>query len=389
MKVALIGLGKVGYSYANVLHKHGFQVIGIENNEKLCKQLQKQAPYQIQQSIDTSISNCDLIIVIVQTPSLPTKKFDLSYVEEAVKNCSFYLKDSVPIIVSSTINVGDIEKLKKHWKNMVYSPLMIAQGQVESDIENPNYVLIGADSSVDEQKTRQMWSKIVSDKVPYIITSTRNMEAIKLTFNFFLCAKISLLNTLSDFCEQYGVDYQVIGEALKRDPRLAGSKWWNEIGLGSGIGFGGPCFPRDIANWSASTNHNSLVKSVLSINSQRIKKSVNLILSLKANPIALLGTTFKPNTPLKIESQSLKILLHLRKAGVTVYPHDPSIDSKADLKHVLSISEIVFVAVPWDEYRNLEPKDFKATQIVVDPWRIYYHKKLPCRHYMFGVGWRK
>jgi len=389
VKVAVVGLGKVGHPLATVLSRHGFEVCGIEISEERIDQLSKIANYKIYNKPGEFLRECEIVFVIVQTPSVPSGKFDLKYVESAVKDVSRYLMPDAIITICSTINVGDIEKLRKYWKNIAYTPLMIALGRVEEDLEKPEYVLIGSDDPKITEVLRSVWKKIVGDNVPFIETSTRNMEIIKLTFNFWLPAKISLLNSTAIFCEKYNGDFRVVAEALKHDTRLAGKRWWNEFGAGAGIGFGGPCFPRDIRNWEAHLPENVLVKAVERINVEMVERSVNLIRSFGKKNVVFLGVTYKAGTNLTVDSQALKILEQLKKfKDLNIYVYDPTQPSRfSSAKEAVKMGEVIFIAVPWLEFARLEPHDFREDQIVIDPWRVLVDKKLPCKHYAYGIGW--
>lgn len=390
-KVAVVGLGKVGYPLATVLQRHGFQVYGIEVDEERCKQLVNETRYQIFKKPGEFLQNCDFVFVIVQTPSLETGKFNLKYVEDAIKSIKQYLHPNTVIAVCSTINVGDMQKLQKHWSRIAYIPLMIAQGRIERDLEHPEYVLIGSDDPQITRKLHWVWQQFVQEETPFIETSARNMEIIKLTFNFWLPAKISLLNSTAIFCEKYSGDYREVANALKHDKRLAGKRWWDEFGSGAGIGFGGPCFPRDVRNWEAHLPDNVLVKAVEEINEEQVKKSIRLIESLNLRKIVFLGITYKARTNLTVDSQALKIIegvKQLNNREIRVYdPTQPGQFKTAE--EAIKESDIVFIGVPWQEFVELQPHNFRKGQIVIDPWRILVGKKLPCKHYAFGVGWVK
>lgn len=387
-KVAVVGLGKVGHPLATVLQRHGFQVYGVEVSEERYKQLVNEAKYQIFKKTGEYLQNCDFVFMIVQTPSLETGKFDLKYVENAIKSIKQYLRPNTVIAVCSTINVGDIQELQKHWSRIAYTPLMIAQGRIERDLEHPEYVLIGSDHPQIMRKLRWVWQQIVPEETPFIQTSARNMEIIKLTFNFWLPAKISLLNSTAIFCEKYSGNYREVANALKHDKRLAGERWWDEFGGGAGIGFGGPCFPRDVRNWEVHLPDNVLVKAVEKINLEQVERSIKLIESLNLRKIVFLGITYKAGTNLVIESQAIKIIegvKQLNNREIMVYdPTQPGQFKTAE--EAIKEGDIIFIAVPWQEFAELQPHNFRKNQIVIDPWRILVDKKLPCKHYAFGIG---
>ena len=67
-----------------------------------------------------------------------------------------------------------------------------------------------------------------------------NAELAKISVNAFVTTKITFANMLAEICAAIpGGDVDVVSDALGLDSRI-GRKY-----LTGGLGFGGPCFPRD------------------------------------------------------------------------------------------------------------------------------------------------
>ena len=127
----------------------------------------------------------------------------------------------------------------------------------------------------------------------------------------------------------------------------------------------------------------------------------------KKDIIVILGLSYKPNTPLTVESQSVMLARILAKKGFRILLHDPmaSNDSIEELtnysnaKHVKSLEECIqagtffVLATPWDDYKNLLPKDFTKNGgsriTILDCWRVMkknfkpYNKKI--RYIQWGI----
>ncbi|NIU38503.1 hypothetical protein GWN65_00595 [Candidatus Bathyarchaeota archaeon] len=58
------------------------------------------------------------------------------------------------------------------------------------------------------------------------------------------------------------------------------------------------------------------------------------------------------------------------------------------MRNCVHDGEIVFIAVPWSEFSELEPEDFNEAQIIIDPWRVLRNKKLPCKYVAYGLKWK-
>jgi len=69
----------------------------------------------------------------------------------------------------------------------------------------------------------------------------QSAELIKHAANSFLATKVSFVNALSVICEMTGADVDKVAEGMGMDKRI-GSTF-----LRAGVGFGGFCFPKDLA----------------------------------------------------------------------------------------------------------------------------------------------
>jgi UDPglucose 6-dehydrogenase len=67
-----------------------------------------------------------------------------------------------------------------------------------------------------------------------------NAELAKIAINTFVTTKIAFANLVGDLCEKLpSGDAAVALDAMASDPRIG------SLALKAGLGFGGPCFPRD------------------------------------------------------------------------------------------------------------------------------------------------
>lgn len=379
-KVAVVGLGKIGLPLAQLLTRHGFEVKGVETNlEKLGG---VRLPFQVSGKPTERLKMCDIVFIIVPTPSLPNGKFSLEFVRAALADARPHLGDETIVAICSSVNVGDIEQLRSLWGNMAYTPLMVAQGTVAKNLEFPEYVLIGSDNPEVAEKLKDLWAKIVPEETPFVATSTRNMEIIKIATNFLLPTKIVLANLIGELCEQCKGDFDEVVQALRLDTRLSGARLWK-----AGLGFGGPCFPRDVRNFYVHLRKNRLAEVVLSENIRQIRRSVNLIGQQKKQHVAILGITYKPGVSLTDDSQALEIARSLKDLGFDVSVYDPTQKHGfPNAKECIKKNELIFLAVPWEEFEQLKPEDFRKDQVVIDPWRILRHRELPCKYIAYGVG---
>ncbi|MCX6731071.1 MAG: UDP-glucose/GDP-mannose dehydrogenase family protein, partial [Candidatus Roizmanbacteria bacterium] len=123
---------------------------------------------------------------------------------------------------------------------LCYSPELIALGSVVHNITYPDFLLIGESERKTGDKVKQL-RKYICDNDPIIIhTNWINAELIKLSLNAYITTKISFANMIARISERIvGADSDIILNAIGQDSRI-GTKY-----LKGGLGFGGPCFPRD------------------------------------------------------------------------------------------------------------------------------------------------
>lgn len=377
MRIAVVGLGKIGLQFALVSAEANHDVVGVEKNKERIREVKPEL--YVQEKL--LLKDREIVFIVVGTYG-ESSKFETDKITWIIKELKDYLTKEAMVCVVSTVNVGDIKKFKKIYENIAYCPVMVAQGNIANDLKNAEYVFIGCDG--DSDKLEDFWRTIAPNS-PQIVTSTRNVEIAKIALNFLLTLKIALVNCIGNFCEKHGGNIEEIVDAFKYDTRLSGKRMWK-----SGLGFGGPCFPKDIDNWLCHNPHNDLGLAVKQENKFVFEKSINYIKKhLPPNgTVTILGLTYKPETALVIESQAQKIYETIvRKLGVVTFSYDPSIKGQfPNAKECVKKADVIFVAVPWNEFKELEPKDFREEQVVIDPWRVLLNKKLPCKYVAYGVG---
>jgi len=189
------------------------------------------------------LKECEIVFIIVQSPSLPSGKFNSSYVASALKKLH-NVNPNCLAVISSTINVGDMEKFAKIHKRICYNPEMIAQGKIISDFEKPKYIIIGAYDKKEAEILSKFWRKVLAEtapNVPIIIMSPVEAEISKISLNFSFTLGITFANIIGEVCERFGANPNIVLDVIYRDRRS----------YKPGLGFGGFCFPRDVKNFKA------------------------------------------------------------------------------------------------------------------------------------------
>ncbi|HEY4744004.1 MAG TPA: UDP binding domain-containing protein, partial [Desulfuromonadaceae bacterium] len=239
------------------------------------------------------------------------------------------------------------------------------------------------------------------------VMSLVNAEITKISLNCYVTMKISYANALAAVCERVpGADIDVVTTAIGADTRV-GSKY-----LKGGLGFGGPCFPRDNIAFQAFAEEfgadAALGKAVVAINNAVPERLHQRIAAHSAPParIALLGLSYKADTHIIEESQSVMLAKSLAAAGYEVVLHDPkSLDAARellgatvaysnDIYECAAGAHAVALLTDWPEYRELDWQRIAAIAApgaaVVDSWRIARVKDMaPFAYLPVGVGTAK
>ncbi|MFZ2089263.1 MAG: nucleotide sugar dehydrogenase [Desulfobaccales bacterium] len=356
MRISVFGLGKLGLCTAACLAVTGHQVTGFDANPQVLAALQAgQNPIQetgldellirarpnLKFSHDPKaiVRDTEISLIIVPTPSLPDGRFSTRSVEAVLGSIGPVLrhKNTFHVVaVVSTVMPGSGDQIFKPLLEgfsgktcgrdfgLVYNPEFIALGSVIHNFLNPDLVLIGASDARAGNLIRELYRSSCHSQAHIAVMSLINAEITKLSLNCFVTMKISFANELAALCEQVpGAEADVITQALGADSRIGGK------GLKSGLGFGGPCFPRDNLAFQAfaqETGHEvRLAPQVVKVN-QGIPERLARLLRRQVradSPIALLGLAYKPETPVVEESQAVILAQALAKAGFKVQVHDP------------------------------------------------------------------
>ena len=281
-----------------------------------------------------------------------------------------------------------------------YNPEFIALGNVINDSLNPDMVLIGESDRRAGDAVEQIYRKVCENKPHVARMSIISAEITKISLNSYVTMKISFANTLASLCERIpGADVDAITRALGADKRI--SPYY----LKGGLGFGGPCFPRDnraFASFAEKYGGQSiLAKATDTVNHLQTDGLVRRVLQFvkEQETVGVLGLAYKPNTPVIEESPALWLIQELLKKDVKVVVYDPmamenartvlkdTIAYAASAKECVAKASVCVIATPWDEFRSLEESWIvHNTTTIIDCWRILDPTTWPDRVRYIAVG---
>jgi UDPglucose 6-dehydrogenase len=434
--LSLIGLGKLGLCMAGVLGEAGYKVMGVDVNQDLINMINAgEVPYK-EKDLDRvlnnsrgkltatsdyreAILNTNLTFIVVATPTQKDGTYGNEQLRASLKSIAEIIKekDSIHhIVISCTVMPGTIDnemiplveevsgKKVNDGFTMAYNPEFIAMGDVIRIFTRPDFVLVGESNHEIGEYLEEIYGKICPNDPPVSRMSIINAELAKISLNCFVTTKITYANMLAELCEALpGGDIDVVSKAIGQDERI-GSKV-----LKGGLGFGGPCFPRDnrafvrlakdfgvnaeLANQTHETNRWQVERLQTWITDKAPKGSI----------ISVLGMAYRSGTPLVEESQALQIAFHLVENGYKVRVHDKfalentrleagdKFEYYDDIQEAIDGADVAVVTMMADEYREITSEIFKAklsqNGIVFDFWRLYRGQDFSGLKYLpLGIG---
>jgi UDPglucose 6-dehydrogenase len=409
MDISIIGSGYVGLVTGACFADVGHHVICVDNDAEKVKQLKAgQIPIyepgleeiihrnvsakrlHFTGDIQEGVEHSQIVFIAVPTPPLPDGDVDLSFVEKVAREIAGVLTDYRVIVDKSTVPVKTGEKVAESIKrynrhgakfDVVSNPEFLREGCAVADLMHPDRIVIGAQSEHAIGLMKKVYEPFMA---PMLVTDISSAELIKHCANSFLALKISYMNAVSAICEASGADVEKVADGIGMDHRIGRDF------LNAGIGYGGSCFPKDIAAFIAISDQLgtpfTLLKEVQRINEgqkARFLKTIRETLwVLREKRIAVWGLTFKPDTDDVRSSVAIELVELLLREGANVAAYDPkgmqkarSIKAIADAEfsssalEAVTDAEALIIATDWNEFANVDLTTLKEkmrTPIVFD-----------------------
>src|SRR5881394_2332005 len=409
MDLSIIGSGYVGLVTGACFADVGHNVICIDNDARKVEALQagKIPIYEpgleevvhrnvsahrlrFSNSIREGVEKAQIIFIAVPTPQQPNGDVDLSFIEKVAREIAGVLTDYRVIVDKSTVPVKTGQKVAESIKrynrhgaefDVVSNPEFLREGCAVADLMHPDRIVIGAQSEQAIDLMKKVYEPFMA---PILVTDISSAELIKHCANSFLALKISYINAVSGICEASGADVEKVADGVGMDHRIGRDF------LNAGIGYGGSCFPKDIAAFIAISEQLgtpfTLLREVQRINEgqkARFLKAIrDTLWVLREKRIAVWGLTFKPDTDDVRSSVAIELLEQLLREGAHVVDYDPkgmhkarAIKAIADAEFASSALEAVtdaealIIATEWNEFANVDLtvlKEKMRTPIVFD-----------------------
>ncbi len=414
MDLSIIGSGYVGLVTGACFADVGHNVICVDNDPRKVESLQagKVPIYEpgleeviarnvaakrlrFTGSIQDGVANSQVVFIAVPTPQGDDGHVDLSFIEKVAREIAGVLTDYRVIVDKSTVPVKTGEKVAESIKrynkhgakfDVVSNPEFLREGCAVADLMKPDRIVIGAQSEQAIDLMKKVYEPFMA---PILVTDINSAELIKHAANSFLALKISYINAVSAICEASGADVEKVADGIGMDRRIGRNF------LNAGIGYGGSCFPKDIAAFIKISEQLGvpfdLLKEVQRINASQKDRFLGAIREalwvLREKKIAVWGLTFKPDTDDIRSSVAIDLVADMLREGAQVSVYDPKGMEKArELKQLeganfvnspleaVEGAEALIVATEWAEFGNVDlaaVKEKMATSLVFDGRNLF------------------
>ena len=345
MRIGVIGAGRLGICFALLCEEAGHSVIASDVNKHYVNNLSNKEIFSNEPdvedllmrsenlSVTTSnrevIRNSDVIFTFVPTPSLEDGSYDVQYVDQVVSD----LLDSPSLegkifVIGCTTNPGYSDTVQKRLEDrgiqVFYNPEFIAQGSIINDMRNADMVLCGGDDRDGFDLLNGLYEDIQTKPVQFYPMSRKAAEITKIGVNCFLTYKISYANMMGQILYESGCGDEIdnVLRSVGDDTRI-GPKY-----LRYGLGFGGPCLPRDnraLGNYADKIGLSYSLPGVTDkFNDAHADFIVNYVVETNPNwlPFFIESIAFKKGSDMVVESPRLRLVEDLLKLGYTVYVQD-------------------------------------------------------------------
>ena len=386
--IAVVGSGYVGLVAAVCFAEIGHRVICVDNDESKIAMLRegkipifeeylpellnrhRNTLIEFTSDLDAATRKSQAIFVAVGTPQSQTGSADLSYVDAVASQIARSITEYKVIVEKSTVPVYTNEWIRRVIErngvplelfDVASNPEFLREGTAVVDFLHADRIVIGVDTHRAGELLRSIYKPLMSGRYyqsvdavpgirsaaeppPLLQTSIKAAELIKHASNAFLAMKISFINAVSNICEAAGADVEQVSQGIGSDGRI-GPQF-----LRAGIGYGGSCFPKDVAAFRYVAEQLGvefgLLREVEEINREqkrRFFEKVRFALwTFRGKKLGVLGLAFKGGTDDIRESPAVDLIGQFLKEGCVVSVYDPAAMERT--KHALPPSETLSYA---------------------------------------------
>ena len=414
MRIAVIGTGHVGLVTSATLASLGHDVVGNDSDaEKIATICAGRSPFHepgleelmnremsagrlcFTDSGPEAVAGAEVVFLCVGTPPTGSGQANLIAVEEAGRMVAKNATGPVVVVEKSTVPAGTAQRLKRvlerekseHDFHVASNPEFLREGHAVADSLEPERILIGTQSEHAKAALRAVYEPLTAKGIRLIETDITTAELAKHACNAFLAMKISYMNGVARLCEKAGADVVQVAEVMGSDSRIGRSF------LNAGLGYGGFCFPKDLAAFDALARDLGydfgLLREIQRLNEEAVRtiaaRVKETVWNLTGKRIALWGLSFKPDTDDTRLSPPLALARMLIEEGAVVVGFDPEAlsNAKAEIPELeiantaldaATGAHCLILATEWDEFLGVDLTKLKEAMeypVVIDGRNLF------------------
>lgn len=314
-----------------------------------------------------AIAAADTIVIVIGTPVDEHLNPDPNAVTRALQDCIPYMHDGQLVILRSTVYPGVTKRVEAAFResgltvDVACCPERIAEGHALTELRTLPQ-LVGSRSSEVFERASALFRAMGVETVQL---DTEEAELAKLVTNVWRYIKFAAANQFWMMANDAGLDFSRILAGLKHNyPRATDMP---------GAGFAaGPCLLKDTMQLAAFTNNTFLLgHSAMLVNEGMPLYLVGRLeqqYDIESMTVGILGMAFKGGSDDTRSSLSYKLQRILRfraKEVITTDPYVTSDPSLQPLDKVLEAADLLIIAAPHPEYRDLA-----TDKPVADVWNL-------------------
>jgi UDPglucose 6-dehydrogenase len=235
-------IGIVGHGFVGKAVDYGFEHPAVEK-------------FLVDPLYDTTIDDLidwkpNISFICVPTPMNDDGSIDATHIYDSVLKLMNH--NDGGIVIKSTCTPDVLEKLVKRAgtlvkiKRMVYNPEFLTEKNAMEEFINPDFQVLGGhqESTSAVQETYRVYS--ITNRCEFHHMGLLEASFVKYAINCYLATKVTFFNQLFDLCQMTNSNFSVITRAIAADSRI-GNTHMKVPGPDKKRGFGGACFPKDLA----------------------------------------------------------------------------------------------------------------------------------------------
>lgn len=390
--IGFVGLGKLGMDCAEVFAER-YTTVGYDVVPRTSDLV------TVVSDIGELVERANWIFIAVPTPHdegydgsepsshLEPRDFGHEAVIESLRAINANATTAKNVVIISTVLPGTTRSKfaplldKKH--RLLYNPYLIAMGSCKWDMVHPEMVMIGSENAdaPEMQQLVDIYRPMMQNDTRFATGTWDECEAIKIFYNTFISAKVTLVNMIQDFALKIGnINVDVVTEALASSTiRIMSPKY-----MTAGMGDAGACHPRDniALRWLAKEYDigYDLFDTIMTAREKQAKNMADFLVQHSDEsglPIVIHGKAYKPDVPYCIGSYSTLVAHFIKARGRQVLFVDPLADDTTDVVTTIDWPAVILMAhnrkitygYTGEHQQDLDYFKFVSGSVIVDPWR--------------------